>query len=571
MSAVYKITALVIFTISFTQTDVKAIGEKEEHILNDSCKITHMEELSFRCLGDEHYITFDLVTENEGMEFRVFRNQQFNKTFRYDNLPVEAGPFAASSGMQGTLTFQDNIYLYCIYSQTYTAPNCTGCEIQNVSYSIQNCQEGEFYIRLNFDHTNTNTFYTFSIDNAIVDTFSYETLPLIFGPFSDANPVYDIEVRDILQRNCFFSFDINSPVCTPIACELSNISITQTACLDEEYNLVVDFDFKGQSGHFEFWLDGLLTGEYSYNSLPLVYGPLSTPNDLIHIIQVVDVADQSCFTGGMIEVEDCTGICELRDLELEQLACVGGEYYIRIDISRQFASDEADIYVDGNLVETRNFDDFPLTIGPFLSVGEKSRLVRIADSIDGLCFLEEILTVTDCRPECALSNPEIEFLPCDETEFNILLNFSYADVNEEFFIIDLAGNTFGTFLYEDLPIEVGPFEGDTLIRYYLAVFDENEDCDLILIFDGVDCLSTSVEENSVAREIKIFPNPASQHFSIPELSEGKVTLIDLNGKVVRIWNNPSTMYSIEDIATGFYMVRWQNNREIKLARLNIAR
>lgn len=572
MRLMYKIAGLLVFQLSLVQAGMATDGKHAERILNDSCKITRMEEISFRCAGEEHYIMFDLERENEGMEFRVFRNQVFNKTFRYDNLPVEAGPFTAPSGAQGTLSFQDNIYLYCIYSQEYTAPNCVGCEIENITYSIQNCQNGQFYIRLNFDHTNTNEFYTFSIDDLIVDTFSYASLPLTFGPFSDANPTYDIEIRDILQRNCFFSFDINSPVCTPVECELSDISISQTPCSDEQYNLAIDFDFAGQSSRFEFWLDGELVGEYSYTSLPLVYGPLFTPDDLIHTIQVVDVTDQSCFTGGLIEVEDCTGICALSDLELQQVECGEGEYYISIDISREFASDEAEIYVDGNLFGRRDFDDFPLQIGPFPSVGEQSRLVKVADSEDSLCFAEESLMVEDCRPECALSDPEVNILPCDENMFSILLNFSYSDANQEFFVIDLAGNVLGTFLYEDLPVEVGPFEGDATTQYILSVFDESQDCDLIVLFDAADCLPSSVREGVAShQEIKIFPNPASGYFSAPGLKDGELALIGLNGKEIKVWHHISETYFIRDVPEGLYMVRWHNNSEVRLGRLNITR
>ena len=566
MSLLYKIVGLVLLSGTIVQANVKPSTEINEGSLSDSCRITNMEEISFRCLGNEHYLTFDLQRENEGEEFSVFRNSVFNKTFRYDNLPVEAGPFTAPSGSVGTLSFHDKSYLYCVYSQEYTAPNCIGCEIENIIYIIQNCQNGQYFVNINFDHTNTNDFFTIAIDDSILDTFSYDALPITLGPFLDSKSEYEIEIRDVLQQNCTVTFDVISPMCTPIECELTNISILQTACLDEQYNLIIDFDYAGQSNRFEFWLDGEFIGEYTYNSLPLNYGPIFTPADLMHTIQVVDVEEQDCFTGGMIEVEDCTGVCELSDMELEQVECEEGEYYIRIDISREFSSDEAIIYVDGNLIATRLYADFPLNVGPFQSAGESSREVRVVDSEDGMCFIEESLDVIDCRPDCALSAPEVNILPCEETQFNILLNFEYADANEEFFVIDFSGNSYGTFAYEDLPIEIGPFEGDASTEYILSVFDENQECDLIFSFTAADCKPNSTTEKLV-ENLKIFPNPASRHFSLSGLNQGKLTLTDVNGKTIKSWTSAQDSYSLEGIAAGIYILTWQNNGEVKVGRL----
>lgn len=566
MSLLYKIVALFLFSVSILEANVKPTPSINYGNLIDSCRITSMEDISFRCLGNEHFITFDLERENEGEEFSVYRNSIFNKTFRYDNLPVEAGPFTAPSGSVGTISFQDKSFLYCVYSQDYTVPNCIGCEIENVFYIIQNCQNGQYFANINFEHTNTNDFFTLAIDGSIVDTFSYDALPLNVGPFLDSQPEYEIEVRDILQQNCSVTFDVISPQCTPIECELSNINISQTSCIDEQYNLIIDFDYEGQSNRFEFWLDGEFIGEYSYNSLPLNYGPLFTPIDLMHTIQVVDVEEQDCFTGGMIELEDCTGICKLSDMELDQVECAEGEYFIRIDISREFSSDEAKIFIDGNLVATRLFEDFPLNVGPIQSEGEISREVRVVDSGDELCFIEETLDVIDCRPDCSLADAEVIILPCEETQFNILLDFEFSDANEEFFIIDFSGNSYGTFSYEDLPVEIGPFNGDGSTEYILSIFDENQECDLIFSFTAADCEPSSISEKA-AEALTIFPNPANRQFSLSGVTKGQLTLADLNGKVIKNWNTFQESYSLAGILPGVYLVSWRNKGEIKFGKL----
>jgi hypothetical protein len=73
-------------------------------------------------------------------------------------------------------------------------------------------------------------------------------------------------------------------------------------------------------------------------------------------------------------------------------------------------------------------------------------------------------------------------MPCnEEDEFFIMIDFDHQN-NSDQFILTGNGNTYGTYSYEDLPIQVGPFNGATPIDLGFVATDANN----IFCFDAIE-------------------------------------------------------------------------------------
>ncbi len=91
--------------------------------------------------------------------------------------------------------------------------------------------------------------------------------------------------------------------------------------------------------------------------------------------------------------------------------------------------------------------------------------------------------------DCEIGEPEATVQDCDSSGFfNVLLDFDYANVGDEGFRVQGNGNNYGNFEYEDLPVTIGPLEGDGETVYEFVVTDNQfEDCTNFTEIDPVDC------------------------------------------------------------------------------------
>ncbi len=92
-------------------------------------------------------------------------------------------------------------------------------------------------------------------------------------------------------------------------------------------------------------------------------------------------------------------------------------------------------------------------------------------------------------PPCEIGTPTATILPCNEEgNFYIKLNFEYGGIGEEGFSVQGNGNNYGSFEYGNLPVQIGPLEGDgTTIYEFVVIDNQYEDCTNWTAIDPVDC------------------------------------------------------------------------------------
>lgn len=90
---------------------------------------------------------------------------------------------------------------------------------------------------------------------------------------------------------------------------------------------------------------------------------------------------------------------------------------------------------------------------------------------------------------CEIGEVSADVQPCNESgNFFVMINFEYGEVGEQGFRIQGNGNNYGNYSYEDLPVQVGPLEGDGTTVYEFVVIDNQyEDCSNWTAVDPVDC------------------------------------------------------------------------------------
>jgi len=104
------------------------------------------------------------------------------------------------------------------------------------------------------------------------------------------------------------------------------------------------------------------------------------------------------------------------------------------------------------------------------------------------------------------------------------------------------------------------FKNDTLSYSNPSPFVEN-------------CVPSFLSVNSLeSSSIHVYPNPVVGTFVISGLATGILTnleLIDLQGKIVRVFDPSQQSFSVEEIQSGFYLLKMKTDSEARCVRIEI--
>jgi hypothetical protein len=194
-----------------------------------------------------------------------------------------------------------------------------------------------------------------------------------------------------------------------------------------------------------------------------------------------------------VECDSTSGDCIIWDLVVDDHPCEEGEFYVLVDFEYENVSEEGfALYVNNDFYEEYDYNDLPLNeVGPFDGDGSTIYQFVVYDLVYDSCLEDASVGPIDCdsiSAECEIGEIDVTILPCDENdEFFVLLDFDYANTSDEF-SVQGNGNMYGTFLYDDVPVQVGPLSGDGNTVWEFAVIDAvYPECTEDTYIDPVNC------------------------------------------------------------------------------------
>ncbi len=154
------------------------------------------------------------------------------------------------------------------------------------------------------------------------------------------------------------------------------------------------------------------------------------------------------------------------------------------------------LYINGERVGQYASSDLPLTIDTDDLPDTDDRVIEVkicVANIPDCCFSKTIRLPNDDDDDdddddCRIKNLTARPSPCDSNgQVFIKIDFEYDDVSEKF-VLWQNGNEIGTYAYADLPIRIGPYDGNTDQAFEFKVFDaEEDDCYAETRLEGLNC------------------------------------------------------------------------------------
>lgn len=278
-------------------------------------------------------------------------------------------------------------------------------------------------------------------------------------------------------------------------CEIGEVQATPLDCNESGFFMVeINFDYAnvGSEG-FHVQGNGYNYGNFEYGDLPVQVGPLEGDGETVYEFAVIDNQVEGCSNWTEIDPVDCEGgECYISELTIDDYPCEEGYYNVLLNFDYQNVGDNGfKLYVNYDLFGEYNYEELPLNIGPFTGDGESVYHFLVQDATVDNCASDANFGPIQCDTtgECHIWDVNAAVLPCNESgNFNVQLDFNFINTGNEGFHVQGNGHNYGNFEYADLPIQIGPLEGDGTTEYEFVVIDnQHDDCSDWTSIDPVDC------------------------------------------------------------------------------------
>jgi len=472
------------------------------------CSIWNVDVFPQDCEEGYFYVHLGFWYENVGTEgFRVQGNGNDYGDFEFDDLPILIGPLEGDGVTEYEFVVIDNEYEDCSDWGAIDPVDCPGgeCDIWDLVVDDHPCDSnGMFYVYVNFEYENVgNDGFALYINYDLYDNYSYDDLPLLeVGPLlGDGSTVYHFLVTDIANEDCAEDLNFGPIECGAGGdCNIWDVYADVMPCNEDGYfHVALDFEYVnvGNDG-FNVHGNGVNYGNFNYDSIPVIIGPLLGDGTTEYEFGVVDIQYEECGDWTAIDPVDCGtgGDCSIWDVYADVMPCNEmGYFHVALDFEYvNVGNDGFNVHGNGVNYGNFNYDSIPVIIGPLLGDGTTEYEFGVVDIQLEECGDWTAIDPVDCGigGNCEIGELETTILPCNaNNEFYVLLDFDYSNTSDGFSVVG-NGASWGNFLYANLPVEIGPLEANGTSVYEFLVQDNvYNDCEEDTYIDPVNCDSTT--------------------------------------------------------------------------------
>jgi hypothetical protein len=452
--------------------------------------------------GDCHLydMTFDMTDCDSTGHFNMWLNCNHDNTSDFFDLYIDGGLIGQYAYSQLPINLTQlvgdgafHVYKFidinngdCKVIKEIKHPNCSqggDCHLYNMTYEQSDCDStGHFNMWLNCNHDNTSDFFDLYIDGGLIGQYAYSQLPINLTQLVGDGAFHVYKFIDINNGDCKVIKEIKHPNCSQGGeCHLYDMTFDMTDCDSTgHFNMWLNCNHDNTSDFFDLYIDGGLIGQYAYSQLPINLTQL-VGDGAFHVYKFIDIHNGDCKVIKEIKHPNCSqgGDCHLYNMTYEQSDCDStGHFNMWLNCNHDNTSDFFNLYIDGGLIGQYAYSQLPINLTQLVGDGA-FHVYKFIDINNGDCKVIKDIKHPNCSQggECNLSELTLTPSNCNsEGQFYVEIDFDYENTSDSF-KIQRNGHNYGYFSYEDLPIVLGPFDGNSSTVYEFLVKDQaNPNC-----------------------------------------------------------------------------------------------
>ena len=264
--------------------------------------------------------------------------------------------------------------------------------------------------------------------------------------------------------------------------------------------------------------------------------------------------------------------CSIHDIVYDIIGCTSDSTFA-VAFNFEYENIDAggfDVYAGDHYLGFFDFEHVPVITEHFPTNETGNYVVLICESDNPDCCASLEFEGPICNDTlCNISNLTWEITPCDtDGHFFFILDFDFENVGNEGFHVVGNGNEYGNFSYENLPIELGPFETSNTVWEFLVVDAQFPACFEVIVPGDVDCI-VGTEDIDQDEIFQVYNNGTVP--GILPLKDIAFSLFNSNGKMLIHQKilTAGELYSIGSLPSGMYIGTVQfegRNWPVKLIR-----
>jgi type IX secretion system substrate protein len=428
--------------------------------------------------------------------FDVFYQGENIGFFNVADLPVVIEHFADNGEAFPVISVCINDAPDCCAETEFEAPGCEPCNILDLNVVAGDCENGMFYVTLDFEYQNVGS-EGFSVHGNGISygVFEYGELPLTLGPLAgNGTTAYEFVVKDVSHPGCSADTGLGIVECGQSGdCGIFDAVAGPLECnTDGTYGVAVNFGVAYAGNNF---FNVKYQGETIVHHAPIAGLPYiiehfednGNPNPVL-VLCINDMPD--CCVEVPFEAPDCPASdCHIYDVIAEAYDCDStGHFLVDIAFEHQNTGSEGFTIVgNGNNYGTFDYGEPFYTIGPLAGNGTIYEFA-VKDLEFEDCHGFTTLGPIYCGTNCHIYDLVASLSDCDsDGQFYITLDFEYENVGGEGFKVHGNGNVYGFFSYDELPVTAGPFSGNSEELEFAVSDIINPDCHDYIEIDAPDC------------------------------------------------------------------------------------
>ncbi len=430
------------------------------------CDITAITVTPQSCDGFYFDVSVNLeVTNPSSQSFTLAGNGTIYGTFFYSQLPITIGPFLGDNESQYEFVAWDVENPACQNFVSFESLDCGPiCHFSNGTLEVLNCPNPNFANAiLNFEYEDVSTpaFDVYYEDGTPLHSYLYESLP-VFVSSMEVNGADSIKLiicddnTDCCETLTFAPID-----CNPTNCEIYNVNV-DPQCLVNNFVVHIDFDhLNSPSDSFTLRGNNINYGTFGYSELPITVGPLNGNSNLSWEFVIRDSELSTCVYEYVLGVYHCPPPCDFLSFTVDPLLCVSDDGYsllLEMDVEGH-GENGYSVFSQYAYYGTHAYEDLPLTLPFYNNDCQFVDVVTVCDNDNPGCCATATYEALQCCG-CLIYNLEATPQPCTEDGlFSVILDFDFTNTGSNGFTVAGNGTIYGTFEYEDLPIEIDSFDG----------------------------------------------------------------------------------------------------------------
>ena len=257
-------------------------------------------------------------------------------------------------------------------------------------------------------------------------------------------------------------------------CLMTAVNATALPCNGNYFSVSIDLEVDNPSPGFTLAGNGVIYGTFLYSDLPITIGPFLGDDESVYEFIAWDVENPSCQQFTTLNASNCGPICQFSNAELDLIMCQNNNAaLVELNFTHEGTTNPAfDVfYENGNEAGSFLFSSLPVTISSFIVNGAEPIRLTICENDNLDCCETFEFDAIDCNPNnCEIYNVNID-PECTGGNFVVHLDFDFTNVQSDSFTVNGNNLTYGTFGYNELPITLGPLNGNTNIVWEFVIRD----------------------------------------------------------------------------------------------------